>query len=104
MIQPIQPEDWSQDYKKKTPKETPLDLPYSPEEKMLSPQQAAEFIGVSMVTIGRYLNMKNNPLPAYRLSNRIVRIKPEELQGWIDKRKGTFKDYKNSELNIKNYK
>lgn len=86
------------------PKTIPLDLPYNPEDKMMTPTQAADYIGVSMVSIGRYLNLKTNALPSYRISNRVVRIKPSELYEWLEKRKGTSEDYKKSMLRLGNYK
>ncbi len=83
-------------------KTTPLDLPYDPSEQMLTSEQAAAYLGVSMVTIGRYLNFRKNALPSYRFSNRIVRIKKADLDKWIEERKGTSRDYKGSDLNVKN--
>ena len=85
-------------------KETPLDLPYDPSEKMLTSEQAAEYLGVSMVTIGRYLNLRKNALPSYRFSNRIVRIKKVDLDKWVEERRGTSRDYKKSEFRLGNYK
>lgn len=52
-------------------------------EIWLSPAQAAKRIGVSRVTLYRYINKKDNPLPAYKLSSSTIKISCEELDQWI---------------------
>lgn len=82
-------------------KEIPLDTPYDPNEKMFSPTEAAEYLGISKITLGRYLNMEKNPMPSYRISNKIVRIRPVEMMAWILKRRGTSEEYLQSDKTIK---
>lgn len=49
----------------------------------LSPKQAALKIGVSLVTLYRYLNLEKNPLPAYKITGGNVRILQDELTAWV---------------------
>ena len=81
-------------------REIALDLQYDPEEKMLTPEEAAKRLGISKITLGRYLNMEKNPLPSYRISNKIVRIRPVEMLAWILKRQGTQNEYFESDQTI----
>jgi len=81
--------------------EIPLDFPYNPEEKMLTPQQAADLLGISTITIGRYINLKTNPMPCYRISNRMVRINPQQMMEWVAKRSSMFADHRQSGQLIK---
>lgn len=59
----------------------------------MTPTEVAEFLGVSNITVSRYLNKSTNPLPCYRLSNRVVRIKMADLQKWMENKEGTYKEY-----------
>lgn len=49
----------------------------------LSPSQAAKRLGVSRVTLYRYINQKSNPLPAYKLSTSTIKINSEEIDKWV---------------------
>lgn len=46
----------------------------------LSPEKAAEYIGVSLVTFYRYLKQG---LPYYRITGGTLRVNQEELNEWI---------------------
>lgn len=54
-------------------------------KEWLSPEEAAEHIGVSLATIYRYLNEIADPIPSYKLAGKSIRIKRTELDQWIIK-------------------
>lgn len=49
----------------------------------LTTKEAAEYLRISIVTLSRYLNHIQDPIPAYRLSRNNVRINKAELDDWI---------------------
>ena len=55
------------------------------EDILFTPEEAADYLKVSMATIYRYINPAEtpNPLPSYKVSKGVVRIKKSELDKWI---------------------
>ena len=53
---------------------------------MFTPQEAADYLNISVVTLHRYLKQKKNPLPFYRLSSRSIRIKKQDLEFWMKRK------------------
>lgn len=49
----------------------------------LSPEEAAQKLGVSIVTLYRYINQKYGKLPSYKISSSNVRISESELNDWV---------------------
>lgn len=49
----------------------------------LTPEEAAEYLKVSLSTIYRYVNDKENPLPSYKISRNKIRISKSEIDEWI---------------------
>ncbi len=56
-----------------------------PEEILLTPEEAAGYLKVSLATIYRYMNPSETviPLPSYKVSKGVLRIKKSELDKWI---------------------
>jgi len=52
----------------------------------LSPKEAAELLGLSENTISRYLNYADNPLPSYKISDKTIRIRKDELIKWVEEK------------------
>ena len=52
---------------------------------MLSYDQVAKELGVSVVTVKRWAARSWNPLPIVHLSKRCVRIRPAELDKWLER-------------------
>jgi excisionase family DNA binding protein len=50
-------------------------------KRLLSPQEAADLLGVEVVTIRRW--MVSGDLPSFRISKKTSRIAFEELQAWL---------------------
>ena len=53
----------------------------------LSPKDAAEFLGLNVFTIYRYMKYDSNPLPFYRISSSNIMIKKSELEIWVKSHK-----------------
>jgi len=53
-------------------------------EVLFTPEEAAEYLKISLATIYRYLNQEENPLPSYKISRGVIRIKKDELMSWIE--------------------
>ena len=52
-------------------------------------EAVAAYLRVSMSTIYRYINSKENPLPSFKLSRGIILVDKKELAKWIENfRKG----------------
>ena len=43
----------------------------------------AKYLKISMSTIYRYVNSKENPLPSFKISKKVIRVKKDELDKWI---------------------
>jgi excisionase family DNA binding protein len=56
----------------------------SENEKLLTPEEAADYLKVNISTVYRYFSEEKNPLPHYKIKG-IVRIKKSELDEWINK-------------------
>lgn len=52
----------------------------------LSPEEAAKKLGVSRVTMYRYLNDLPECVPSYKIGG-VVRIKLDELNKWVESHK-----------------
>lgn len=54
------------------------------ENELLTPQQAAKYLKVSLATIYRYLNdQREDHLPHYNLSPKSIRIRKSDLDKWV---------------------
>jgi len=62
----------------------------SMESKLLTPEEAAKYLRVSLSTIYRYLTKNQNPLPSKKINKNVVRIDLSELHEWLQQfnRKG----------------
>lgn len=49
----------------------------------VSPKEAAKILNVSLVTLYRYMNRENDPIPSYKISNSNIRINRLELDVWV---------------------
>lgn len=52
-------------------------------KEFLSLEEVAEYLGVHINTIYKYLKDEQNPLPTFRISERIIRVKKSELDAWL---------------------
>lgn len=59
------------------------------EKKNMTPEDVAQYLGVNISTIYRYLTQTINPLPSYKITRKNIIIKKEELDSWIN---GFFQD------------
>lgn len=57
----------------------------------LTPEEAAEYLNVSVTTIYRYIEQEVNPLPSYKISSKNIRITLSELDEWINTMKNIEK-------------
>lgn len=49
----------------------------------LSPEEAAKKLGVSLVTLYRYISQEYGRLPSYKITGSNVRISESELNAWV---------------------
>lgn len=49
-----------------------------------TPEEVSKSMGISIVTIYRYMSRKNNPLPHYKFTKRKYLIRISEFQKWIE--------------------
>lgn len=49
----------------------------------LSPKETATWLGISMATIYRYINLAVDPIPCYKISESNIRIEVAELEKWV---------------------
>jgi excisionase family DNA binding protein len=59
----------------------------NPLEKLLSTQEAADILGVHVQTIRQFI--RRGELPAVEISARLYKIRPEDLEKFIEDRKTT---------------
>lgn len=57
------------------------------ETTWLSPEEVAQKLGVTLVTVYRYFTQETNKLPSYKVSNSTVRVDSGELDQWIRQNK-----------------
>ena len=55
------------------------------DHEVLTPQEAADYMKISLSTLYRFLDHPDNPIPSYKLSRSIIRIRKSELDAWINK-------------------
>ena len=53
-------------------------------EKLLSPQEVADSLSLSVGTIYRWI--ENGTLPAIKVGKRTVRVSEKSLKSWLEKR------------------
>lgn len=53
------------------------------QEDLLTPEEAAEYLKITINTIYKYLDLPENPLPSYKISGKTIRIKKDELLNWV---------------------
>ena len=58
-----------------------------PLEKLLSTQEAADMLGVHVQTVRQYI--RRGYLPAVKISPRLYKIRPEDLEMFIEDKKTT---------------
>jgi len=46
-------------------------------------EEVAKYLKVSMSSVYLYINLKENPLPSYKISKKVIRVRREELDEWI---------------------
>ena len=54
------------------------------EPKYISPKVAARIIGVTTMSIYRYMKQEDNPLPHVRINEKNIKIKLSDLEAWMD--------------------
>jgi len=52
--------------------------------QFLDLEQVAEYLGVHINTVYKYLKDEKNPLPSFRVSERTIRVKKVELDKWLE--------------------
>lgn len=57
------------------------------EVEYLTLDQVAERLQVSMVTVYKYINRQDNPLPVVYLSEKTPRVIKSELDKWVESNK-----------------
>lgn len=50
---------------------------------LMTPKEVAKYMGVSKMTVSKYLNKETNPIPAIRISPGLVRIRKVLLDEWL---------------------
>ena len=51
---------------------------------LLTSEEVLDLLKISQRTFYRWIHKKNNPLPCIFLSERVIRIKWEQLSLWLD--------------------
>ena len=51
-----------------------------------TPEEIAKMLGVTVVTVYRYMKRKHNPLPHYKLTDRNFTIKISDFESWMESR------------------
>lgn len=54
------------------------------QDVFLTPEEAANYLSITVSTVYRYINLSENPLPSYKVSLKNIRIKKSELVSWIE--------------------
>lgn len=52
-------------------------------KEFLSLEDVAEYLGVHINTVYKYMKDGDRPLPTFRISGRILRVKKSELDEWL---------------------
>jgi len=60
-------------------------------EKLLTVEEAAEILSLSVVQVRRYIT--DGSLPVIRFGRRAIRIKPSDLERFIEERRGGKSEY-----------
>lgn len=47
-------------------------------------EQVAAYLKVSLSTVYRYINSKENPLPSFKITTKNILVKKAELDAWIE--------------------
>ena len=58
-----------------------------PLEKLLSTREAADILGVHVQTVRQYIRLRE--LPAVKISPRLYKVRPEDLERFIEDKKTT---------------
>lgn len=53
-------------------------------KEFLTLEDVAEFLGIHISTVYRYIHDKKNPLPTFRISKQVIRVKKVELDKWLE--------------------
>ena len=57
------------------------------EEKILTLQEVAEYLKVSVEQVYRFVKRDDNPLPVIIISDKTKRVRMSDLQAWLLKQK-----------------
>jgi excisionase family DNA binding protein len=57
------------------------------EEKILTLQEVAEYLKVSVEQVYRFVKRDDNPLPVIIISDKTKRVRMSELQAWLSQQK-----------------
>lgn len=55
--------------------------------EILTPEEVAKTLNVSLKTVYRLINRKNKPLPAIKLGHRTIRILRDAFLKWLETEK-----------------
>lgn len=47
-------------------------------------EQVAAYLKVSISTVYRYINSKENPLPSFKVTSKNILVKKAELDAWLE--------------------
>ena len=53
-------------------------------KEFLDLEQVAEYLNVHISTIYRYIRDIKNPLPTFNISRKIIRVKKDDLDRWLE--------------------
>jgi len=53
--------------------------------EILTKEQTAEYLQVSLSQVDKYIERDENPLPCVQLSDRVKRIQKKDLEKWLNK-------------------
>lgn len=57
-------------------------------KEFLDLEQVAEYLGIHINTVYKYIKDEDNPLPTFQIGRRIIRVKKEDLDRWLESYKG----------------
>lgn len=47
-------------------------------------QEVADYLGLHINTIYKYIKDEENPLPTFQISDRVIRVKKVDLDSWLE--------------------
>ena len=67
------------------------------EEKILTLQEVADYLKISVEQVYRFIKRDENPMPVIYLSDKTKRVRMTDLQGWLSQQDSNI----TNELNLK---